>query len=162
MSDLIIAGRTPDNIKLPIGMNAVEFGSDLYQISSRITEIHASLFVVALDPPQMMVGGALANWAVMQHVNGEEHLLFKAEELDQRVLDRAAEIVHVPLADRLRVIEAQEAKEEAERLENEMEHAYEEWGGEMRHLLYNTGFTEQRPGGGRLLNKTARRHGRRA
>jgi len=162
VSDLIIAGRTPDNVKLPLGMQAVEYGSDLYEISSRITEIHRSLFVVALDPPQPRHNGELAHWAVMQYVDGEEHLLFKAEALDGRVLERAAEIVHVPLAHRLKLIEAQEAKEEEERLANEMETAYETWGGQMRHELFKTGFTDVNPNGGRLLNRTARRHGRRA
>lgn len=162
MSDLIVSGHLPDNIKLPMGVKAIEYGSDLFEISKRIAEIDRSLFVVALDPPQMMVGGAMANWAVWQYVDGQEYQVFKAEHLDQRVLERAAEIVHVPLGERLRIFEAQEAKVAAERAENELENAYEQWGGQMRHELAKNGFTGPLTTSVRPLNRTARRAGRRA
>lgn len=164
MPELLIEG-VPTNLSLPEGSTARRVDSDLYNICERAKEIHDSISIIVLDPPQPKYGapGRFNNFAIMQHCeDGVDRLMFRAEALDSRVLDIVREAVHVPLAERIAKFDREREANEAQATDDALEELYETMGGQMNIELYKNGFTTTKPSSYRPLNATARRAGRRA
>lgn len=147
MSELILPGHiAPSNLHLLPGQSSAFVEGDLFNIAERVREVDRSLQVVQLNDPEYP-------YAVMEFCgDGVERLVFKVKALDGRVIERLRYLMARPLDERLRELEADEYKWEAERKEQELEELYERVGAPMWTQLDRDGFIA----GGRGLSYAKR------
>lgn len=150
MHDLIL--KRPDNVRGPFGTYV---NHDVFHISERLEEISPHLLISAHDTKRM--GPFTWNFTISELVPGGERLVFRAEELDARIVTHVQYIMSVPWEKRFAAMEAEEAKWAEECHQKALDEMYENMGGEMRHQLYRCGFA-QAPTIYRPMNATARRH----
>lgn len=132
-------GMAPTNLHLRPSTKARYIDGDLLDICPRLAEISPRLYVVEL------VEGDKAVWAIMEATDaGSGMLVYKADSLDARVLERVRYMLHVPFDQRLKVIEAENAKYEADHADNLLEQTYERMGGQFRRQLEHDGFIDHR------------------
>lgn len=137
MSEILL-GR-PSNLHLGAGVSAEYVDGDVFNICQRLKEKHPKLYIVALDD------GSRHCFAVMEScLDGEERLVKKYAELDQRMLADVDYMMSVPLKTRIAIIDRENAKWEEEWKEAQLEKLYDEMGGQMWHDLEACGFI-QRP-----------------
>lgn len=139
MSGLLLpSGTLPTTIRLRNNIRTSVVESDLYDIGRRIQEMHPSVYVLQMDDQDT------AAWAVMENCDdGFQRLVFKTQELDQRVLEKLAWIMHVPFEKRLEAAEREEQEHEASRRETELEELYERVGRPMLSQLHHDGFAQR-------------------
>lgn len=110
---------------------------DVYNICERIREIDPRLFIVQLESEDRCA------YAIMEHCeDGVDRLVYKAFELDQRILAKMEYIRKVPFEQRFAAIEAEIEKEEAEQKERESEELFQKLGLPMQHQFAHDGFTD--------------------
>jgi len=141
-ADIILPnGIKPSNLHLPPGTKIEYIHSDVFNICARLKEIDSSLYVVLLSNSDL----EQYVWAIMEDCrDGEQRLVFKAKELDARVLDRLHKLMALPLKDRIAKIDQENKKREAEREELRKEAMIENVALPMYRELESTGFL-QRP-----------------
>lgn len=107
----------------------------MFDICKRIQEIDPSLYIVELTE------GDQAQWAVMENCqDGVQRLVFKADALDGRVLQKCQRLLAVPFEHRFAEAEKIEAKAKADHHEQELEKLYENVGRPMWSELERCGF----------------------
>lgn len=124
------------NLHLARGVTATTFvEGDLYNICERIKEVDPSLYVVQLSDD------ARCSFAIMEDCeDGNQRLVCKCKELDQRIIDKMLYLKSVPFEKRFAEIEAEIEKEEEEREQYESDKLYETMGAPMLRELERTGF----------------------
>lgn len=139
MSIVIPGSAAPNNLHLSDKVKTAVVEADMYNICERIKEISPRLFIIhATDGPE-------DQFIIMENCeDGVERLVYKTKELDARVVEKLQWMRHVPLEQRVREIEADLEKYEAEEAEKSSEDLYERMGGPMWSELDRTGFI-QRP-----------------
>lgn len=138
---LILPDRmAPSNLHLRPSVKTRFVEGDLYDISRRIQELSPNLYILELTE------GDKSSFAIMERAkNGVEMLVYKVKELDGRVLERLRYLMAHPLNERLKIIEADEYKLEAQQKEDELEELYENLGAPMLSQLFHDGFIDTRP-----------------
>lgn len=151
MSKLEIPGSAaPNNLHFADDVRATLIEQDLYDICTRLNEIDPSLFIILLED------GNSHRYTIMEHCSdGWDRLVWSVNDLDQRVLEKAAYLKKVPFEHRLEEAEKVEARMKAEAESEAFEEFYEKLGGPMRHQLRHDGFTD-----GNFMD-TAKRSGKR-
>lgn len=139
---LVIPGMArPSNLHLPEDASAIPVSSDLYDICNRIKAISPRLYVILID-----FGTHKGyNYAVMEHCEDNvDRLVFRCEELDDRVLKRLRHLMALPLDVRLVELEKEETRKNEELEENAFEELYERFGRPMWTELERCGFIQRR------------------
>lgn len=138
-SDLMLpSGLAPSNLHLSGNGSARFVESDMFDIAKRLTEIDRSLHVFEI------VEGDQHVYAVMEHcADGEERLVFKAEVLDARILDKVRYLFSVPFEHRFAEAEAEEARANAQFQEDQLDELYERVGRPMWTELDACGFIDR-------------------
>lgn len=138
MSQLDIPGSAaPNNLHFADDVRATIIESDLYDICTRLHEIDPTLFIILLED------GNSHRFTIMEHcADGWDRLVWSVNELDQRILQKAAYLKKIPFEHRLEEAEKVEAKMKAEQENDAFEEFYEKLGGPMRSQLRHDGFTE--------------------
>lgn len=133
----LVAGH-PSNLHLPRDARAVPIDADLYDICSRVQELSPKLQVVLLEDDKNYC------WAVMEEAtNGDLMLVKKFKELDGRVIQELQKMLHTPLQERIKILEAQAEKDRAAYLEEQSEELYETMGRPMWTELEKAGFIQR-------------------
>jgi hypothetical protein len=118
--------------------------SDVFHIAERVREIDPALYVHVLDPP-VHFDGRVYHFAICElGPDRVERLVFRAEELDSRILKKLEYIRAVPFEKRFAEAEKWEAAELAKRKDDELTALYERMGRPMWTQLEHDGFI-QRP-----------------
>lgn len=156
MSSVILPeAHAPSNLRLKPGLQQRFVDSDLYDICTRIQEVHPSLYIVELSD------GDRATWAVMENCeDGVQRLVFKTDALDARILDRVQRMLKVPFEQRFAEAEKEEARLKAEAHDLELETLYEKVGRPMWTDLERCGFIDRKMSYGKrgvLLGKNRAR-----
>lgn len=111
--------------------------SDLYNICERIKEVSNRLFIVEADD------NASHSFVIMEHCDdGVDRMVYKTDELDDRVIKKCQYMLGVPFDQRMKKLEEDNAKWEAEQRENELEMLYEKLGRPMWTQLDHDGFID--------------------
>lgn len=139
-TDLVLPhGTRPSNLHLPAGATATLVDGDVYAICERVREVDPALKVILLE------GGGKYTYAIVETAkNGEEMLVFRVKELDARVIEKLQRMMSLPLSERLKQLEKEEYKFEADELEKQHNELYEKIGAPMWGDLERCGFI-QRP-----------------
>ncbi len=123
---------------------------DVYNICERIRDIDPRLFIVQLE------GDDRCAYAIMEHCDdGVDRMVYKATELDQRILKKLEYMRQVPFEQRLQAIEADIDREEAEQRERESEELFQKLGLPMQRQFAHDGFTD--PWGPSFAKRSRRR-----
>jgi 3-methyladenine DNA glycosylase AlkC len=140
MTQLILpTGTVPTNLRLLDGTKVRYVDSDLYDIASRLKQVHPSIYVLEVEPHEKDV-----HWVIMENCeDGVQRLIFKVAELDGRVLKKLNQIMAMPLAHRLKKLEEDEYKMEADRKDAQLEDLYERVGRPMWTQLEHDGFIQR-------------------
>ena len=139
MTQLILpTGSVPTNLRLLPSAKVKYVDNDLYDIAMRLKEVHPSIYVLEVDDEQSV------KWVIMEDcADGVQRLIFKVDTLDARVLRKLAEIMAMPLAERLAKLEKDEYKIEADRKEAQLDDLYERVGRPMWTQLEHDGFIQR-------------------
>jgi hypothetical protein len=138
MSRIDIPGSAaPNNLHFADDVKATIIEGDLYDICTRLQEIDPTLFIILLED------GNSHRYTIMEHcVDGWDRLVWSVNELDQRILNKAAYLKSVPFEHRFMEAEKLEAKMKTEQEAEAFEEFYEKLGGPMRNQLRHDGFTD--------------------
>lgn len=131
----------PSNLVVPYELRGqdVKVDGDVYNMCERVKQIDERLRVLP------MLNDEKYPFAIsMICEDGVERLVFRMQELDARSERRLQYLASIPLTQRLDEFEAETAKREADRKEEELERMYEEMGQQMWKSLEDCGFI-QRP-----------------
>ncbi len=135
----IPGSAAPNNLHFATDVRATILESDLYDICNRIKEIDPALFIVVLDSKHQ--DGY--SFAIMEHCDdGWDRLVWRVKELDQRVLNKAAYLKHVPFEKRIEEAEKVEARMKAEQDAQQFDELFENLGRPMQRELARTGFID--------------------
>jgi len=139
MSKIVVPGSSaPSNLVLAEGVSAAMVEGDVYNICERIKEVDPSLFIIQLENDAK--GCA---YAIMERCeDGMDRLVYKTQELDQRIIEKCQYMKRVPFEHRAQMIMEQVDREEEERREKESEELYEKLGAPMRREFARTGFID--------------------
>lgn len=155
MSGFVIPGSAaPNNLHFGPNVKATLVEQDVYSICERLAEVDPALFVIAVE------GDKTCAYVIMEHcADGTDRLVWKAKELDARVVEKAERLRSIPFEHRFKAIEEQIDKEEQEQREADLDELYERLGAPMLRELERTNFIDRKsktvlP----LTNKTAQRH----
>lgn len=155
MSGFVIPGSAaPNNLHFGPNVKATLVEQDVYNICERLQEVDPALFIIAVEDDKDCA------FVIMEHcADGTDRLVWKAKELDPRVVEKAERLRSIPFEHRFKAIEEQIDKDEAEQRELEHEELYEKLGAPMLRELERTNFIDRRrkmvlP----LSNKIAERH----
>lgn len=131
----------PSNLIVPYEFRGqdVKVDGDVYNMCARVKQIDERLRVLPM-PDNERYPFAIS----MVCEDGVERLVFRMQELDARSERRLQYLASIPLSQRLDEFEADTAKREADRKEEELERLYEEMGQQMYKSLEDCGFI-QRP-----------------
>lgn len=138
--------QVPHNLSLPPGVHAAYCDSDVYDICRRVREISPFLSVVVLQGQE----DKFTHLIVEEGRDGVERLVFRVgpaaqiPELDGRVIHKLQELFTLDFKERIRKLEADNEKWEAEYKRNKSEEFYENFGRPMWSELERCGFI-QRP-----------------
>jgi hypothetical protein len=139
MSVIIPGSSRPSNLHFHDGVTVRMVDSDVYRICDRVKEISDRLFIVVASE------GAKHAFIIMEHCDdGVDRRVYRTNELDGRVIEKLRKMMHMPLDERVRVLEKEEAANEAARKEAEFEELYERLGGPLRYQLWHDGFIDHR------------------
>lgn len=137
-SQLILpGGACPSNLRRLDAQGARPVTSDMYSICERIKEVSSSLYLIELH------GGDEFQYAVMESCSDQiERLVFKVKRdaLNGAVIEKLRRLLAMPLTERLKKLEAEEFKHEADRKEEEFERLYENLGRPLLHQMQHDGF----------------------
>lgn len=138
MSRIDIPGSAaPNNLHFAEDVKATIIESDLYDICSRLAEIDPTLFIILLED------GNDHRFTIMEHCSdGWDRLVWSVDQLDQRILQKAAYLKSVPFEHRFIEAEKLEAKMKTEQEAEAFEEFYDKLGGPMRAQLRHDGFIE--------------------
>lgn len=132
----------PTNLSLPPGTGIAYVDADMYDICERVKEISPDIKIVAYDND-----GSKYTHGICEDTPSKLALIFKVGPacpdtpvLDGRVISKLRRLLAVPLDERLKLIEKEEAKYEADCKENELEELYETMGRPMWTQLEHDGF----------------------
>ena len=132
-------GMAPSNLHLRPSVKVRYIDGDLFDICERLAEISTRLFIVELAE------GGDCIYAIMEHAdNGVAELVIKVKELDARIIEKVEYMLRVPFEHRLAVVDAENAKYEADHHENILEETYDKMGGMFRKQLEHDGFITHR------------------
>jgi hypothetical protein len=132
-------GMAPSNLHLRPSVKTRYVDGDMFDICERLAEISTRLYIVEL------VDDGKAAYAIMEHADdGVQRLVMKVKELDARILEKVRYMLHVPFAQRLAAVDAENAKYEADHHERILDETYERMGGQFRRQLWHDGFIEHR------------------
>jgi hypothetical protein len=129
----------PSNLILPPELRGLSVEGDVYNICERIKEISPALFIQGFTNPEYPYV------IVEKCIDGIERVVLKAKELDGRVIAHLQKLMAKPLSERVREIEINERKLEAEQKEAQLDELYERLGRPMWTQLEHDGFIESRP-----------------
>lgn len=154
MPELIL--DVPTNLRLPPGTKARHVDSDMWNICERLREYDPRMSIIMLEY------AAGVRWAIMERgPDGVDRMVCRVKELDARVIDECRRMAAIPADERLKVLEAEIAKERAQADTDAQDALYEKIGGGFYDGLYASGFTQSaKPMSVRPLNRAARRAGR--
>ncbi len=157
MPALIVNG-IPTNLNVSRSLRIAHVEADLFGIMDRLAEYDPNIRATPLAQ------GDLFAWSIGEiGPDGVLREILRADELDQRILDRLNYIRSVPLEERIAAIEADYDKQAAARAQDDADKLYDAIGGTIHDNLFRCGFTHQpKPMSVRPLNRAARRAGRRA
>lgn len=175
MTDLLLPeGTRPTNLHLTpmhwdaeggamVGHRARFVTADMYNICERIREISPALYLLELE--QRTVEGERFGYAIMERCDdGVDRLVFRTsrDRLDDKVLEKLRYLMAVDLHTRLKILDDERKKLEADAHDAELESLFDRIGGPMHRELVRNGFTQgDFPTSYRLMNRAARRAGRR-
>lgn len=127
MSNVDVPISAVSNLHLARGVTATTFVSgDVFDICKRVAEVDPSLYIIQLEHDDRCA------YAVMEDCSdGNQRLVSKHQELDQRIIDKMLYLKSVPFEHRFAEIEKQIEKEEAERAKYESDKLYETMGAPM-------------------------------
>jgi hypothetical protein len=139
---MLPSGMAPANLHLRDSTKARFVDGDMFDICGRLAEISPRLYIVELTDADN------AAYVIMEScddlVQRQVYKLEKGQELDARVLTKVQYLLNVPFEHRLKVIDAENAKYEADHHENILEETYEKMGGQFRKQLEHDGFITHR------------------
>lgn len=135
----VLQGR-PSNLHPPVGSHVNEVESDVYHVCERIKEKFGDkVYIVVMDD-----GSNYCFTAMERCADGTDMLIKKYKELTPAILNDLDFMLRIDLKQRMRIIEAENDKWEADWAEAAAEKQYEEIGAPMWVELERAGFI-QRP-----------------
>lgn len=132
----------PNNLHLDPSLKIALVDGDLYGICDRIKEeVSPDLYIVqAIDDEQ-----GKCSYTVMEKCeDGTDRLVFKADEIDQRIIEKLKYMLDVPFEQRWQKIADEIDANEAQRKADDSEEFYERMGAPMLAELGRTGFIQRK------------------
>lgn len=136
----------PTNLSLPPGTGVAYVDSDVFDICNRVKEVDPNLKVVVYEGQEDKY-----THGIVEDTRDGIKLVFKigpaskeTPELDGRVIRKLVRLQSVPLNERLKLIEKEEAAYEREWKENQLDELYENLGRPMWTQLEHDGFIDSR------------------
>lgn len=128
----------PTNLRLRESVQVRYVDSDMFDICKRIKEIDERLFIIDLEE------GDSHSYAIMETAtDGTEMLVTRVKELDERVLEKLRYYAAVPLDHRIRLFDAEAARDRETWLDDQMEELYERMGRPMWTQMEHDGFSQR-------------------
>lgn len=137
INELILPG-VPANIRPGGQIRVTEVTNDVYHIAERLKELNPRL---AVNLTQDSGNGATAFTIVEETPTGTQ-VVFRCNQLDQRVVEYVAYLLKVPFAQRFAEAEKAQEKFEAEEHESELDSLVERIGLPMVRDLLECGFID--------------------
>lgn len=140
-TDLILPdGLAPSNLHLRSSVKQRWVDGDVFMIADRLRrEVSPRLHVIELEE------NAKVAWAIMEHGDdGVEYLVTKVDALDARIIEKCQYLIRVPLQVRVKLLEEENERWEAEQHDNTLEEMYDKFGRLMWYRLEKDGFNAGR------------------
>lgn len=135
---ILPSGAVPTNLHLRGSVTTRFVESDLFDVCKRMSAISRRLYAVEMEE------GTDHGYAVMEVCDdGVHRLVFRAKELDGRVIERLQRLMSMPLDERVLECERAQYKLEAEQKENQLDELYERMGRPMLTELDRCGFIDR-------------------
>ena len=139
MSVIIPESARPSNLHFGDDVHVRMIDSDMYNICDRLREINPNLSVVAA-----MRGDEILYNIMESCPDGVERRIFKAKELDARVLKHIERIMGIPFEHRFEEACKEIDRYEAAQKEEQLDELYERLGRPMWTQLEHDGFIDGR------------------